>query len=348
MISEILLIPSIYLGYHTIRLLTTKNPTPSEHYYDGPIDVLIPAHNEENVIRDTIQSVQSEGVRVHVIAHNCTDNTSEIAKEAGAHVIISDNGRTKGEALNDGLKHCNAPVIGVFDADSNIEPGYYNEIRSHLITSGAVQTRVEIRNNGFLPRMAQIEFATYGQIIAGDNGLLAGNGQFIWRDIIDEVGGWTSSLADDTEISLRIKEAGYRIHFTNKVSVYQDAVTNWKDLIRQRTRWSQGNLELIPRALTSGDSNLAIQTGCLVLMPIATLANICFLLSINLATLPWWVTLPLAFSWPVLMMVSMLRSGVNPVWIPVFWAYLNYLNVTVVKSLVNIMRGRRCWDKTQH
>ena len=54
--------------------------------------VLIPAHNEERVIRDIIHNLESmdyprQLYDFYVIADNCTDRTAEVARRAGARVI---------------------------------------------------------------------------------------------------------------------------------------------------------------------------------------------------------------------------------------------------------------------
>ena len=51
--------------------------------------MIIPAHNEEKVVRDLVESLKNLDYRkdlydIYVIADNCTDNTAQIAKEAGA------------------------------------------------------------------------------------------------------------------------------------------------------------------------------------------------------------------------------------------------------------------------
>ena len=57
---------------------------------------IIPAHNEEMVIKNLVESLREQDYPkdlydIYVIADNCTDNTAEIAKEAGAIVILDDN-----------------------------------------------------------------------------------------------------------------------------------------------------------------------------------------------------------------------------------------------------------------
>ena len=68
---------------------------------------IIPAHNEEAVVGNLIESLKNQTYNkdlydIYVIADNCTDNTAKIAKEAGAIVYerFDETKKTKGYALN--------------------------------------------------------------------------------------------------------------------------------------------------------------------------------------------------------------------------------------------------------
>ena len=72
---------------------------------------VIPAHNEEMVVGNLIESLQAQNYPkdkydIYVIADNCTDDTAKVAKEAGAIVLkrFDENHKTKGFALNWFLK----------------------------------------------------------------------------------------------------------------------------------------------------------------------------------------------------------------------------------------------------
>ena len=67
---------------------------------------VIPAHNEEDVIKNLVDSLMQqkypkELLDVYVIADNCTDNTARIARDAGAIVLerFDEEKKTKGYAL---------------------------------------------------------------------------------------------------------------------------------------------------------------------------------------------------------------------------------------------------------
>ena len=68
---------------------------------------IIPAHNEEAVVGNLIESLRNQTYNkelydIYVIADNCTDNTAKIARDAGAIVYerFDETKKTKGYALN--------------------------------------------------------------------------------------------------------------------------------------------------------------------------------------------------------------------------------------------------------
>jgi len=92
------------------------------------IAVLVPAHNERLGLVNTLKDIMAQlrfGDRLLVVADNCTDDTAEIAKRAGAEVTQrNDPARIgKGYALDWGLRRLAAepPEIIVFiDADCRL------------------------------------------------------------------------------------------------------------------------------------------------------------------------------------------------------------------------------------
>ena len=76
---------------------------------------LIPAHNESDVIFDTVKEIKdrqnypSELIDIYVICHNCDDDTAKLVQEAGGIPLIYNNDNPKEKflayALNYGFKY---------------------------------------------------------------------------------------------------------------------------------------------------------------------------------------------------------------------------------------------------
>ena len=83
------------------------------------LSIIIPAYNEENKIKDTLNSIKDikEINEIIVVDDGSSDNTSKLAKEVESEkitVITQEKNMGKGYALNNGLKVAlkNADIIG--------------------------------------------------------------------------------------------------------------------------------------------------------------------------------------------------------------------------------------------
>ena len=115
---------------------------------------IVPAHNEENVIEELVESLKGQDYPkdlydIFVIADNCTDNTAEVARRAGAIVYerFDKKNKTKGYALDWFLKQKieeDAPydAFCIFDADNIVDKNFIKNMNKKLC-----QTRLVNRSN---------------------------------------------------------------------------------------------------------------------------------------------------------------------------------------------------------
>jgi 1,2-diacylglycerol 3-beta-glucosyltransferase len=252
---------------------------PPEASIDGPDEFLwvflVPALNEETTIRDSVQrllEVEVSRRRIVVIDDNSDDGTPRILGEIAhpdLHVIRREppNARQgKAAALNDGYRMLNRLLDGaerdkvivvVVDADGRLDPFAPSYAAAHLsdpAVSG-VQSLVRIYNRqGLLTWMQDIEFSVYGCLYqAGRNAWgtagLGGNGQFnrllALDQVADEHGPWRDRLTEDQDLGLRLIAAGWEGRQDLRAVVEQQGLPGLGGLFRQRTRWSQGNLQAL-------------------------------------------------------------------------------------------------------
>lgn len=88
------------------------------------ISVIIPAHNEEQYLPATLDSLAGQTYghfEVVVVANGCTDRTEEVAKAKGARVIWLEE-RGLGRARNLGGKKAKGEILVFLDADTILEP----------------------------------------------------------------------------------------------------------------------------------------------------------------------------------------------------------------------------------
>lgn len=111
-----------------VRFADTPESSPGLSAAD--VAVLIPAHNEEVGIRETIASVARHvpTANVHVIADGCRDRTAEIARTCGVDVLTLEPGLGKAGGIEAALRHFELErrfaVLLILDADTELDEHY--------------------------------------------------------------------------------------------------------------------------------------------------------------------------------------------------------------------------------
>ncbi len=240
-----------------------RYPTPPP-LFNPRVTILIPARNEEEVIvkqvREAIAQTYSN-IELIVVAHNCTDRTYELAKQEVErmglkHAKVIDyktDEAGKALALNKGVEESTGDIICVLDAGSKMEYDYIEKAVKHFERGcAALQGKIVGENPefNFLTKMQDVEFRVFfnifckGRYNLGMSAGIGGTGVMIHRKVLEEVGGWRNVLIEDYDIFLRISEK-YRVVYAPECVVYDEKVVTWSSLIRQRSRWLKGHLDLI-------------------------------------------------------------------------------------------------------
>lgn len=226
------------------------------------VDVVISAKNESRVIETTVRNlfqINYDAYSVWVIDDCSSDKMPEILKNLQVEfprlqVLNRVPGSCPGKsaALNEFLPLCKGEVIAVFDADANVDPEFLNIILPSLEPSnvGAVQAQKKMYENqkGLLVECQASEYAvdTYFQVsrdLIGGAVELRGDGQLVKRQALIDVGGWNNkAITDDLDLSMRLLVSNWDITFCPEAIVWEEAVTTFKALIRQRRRWAEGSI----------------------------------------------------------------------------------------------------------
>jgi len=230
--------------------------------YKPFVSILIPAHNEEFVIKETIDNIlaiEYEHFEVIVIDDRSTDNTAKVLERLSSeyenlscHIREKDAFPGKSAVLNEILPLTKGEVICVFDADARVRPNFLKKIIPYLSDPdiGAAQARKIISNKdfNFLTRCQDNEYALDTHFQLGRDCIkgaveLRGNGQLVKRQALIDIGGWNNfTLTDDLDLSTRLHLKGWDIRLCPDVNVYEEGVTSFLPLLRQRRRWVEGSI----------------------------------------------------------------------------------------------------------
>lgn len=241
------------------------------------IIVLVPAHNEEEAIEETLASLhrQTRPVdRIIVVCDNCTDRTEEIIEPLECEVFRSkDNKQKKAGALNQALKPLytlldDDDMVLVMDADSILDERFVEESCKLLEADpkvGAVSAAyIGKKKPGFLPLMQRIEYAHERRRVARRQArvtCLSGTAAVFTmgalRHLLSERGRavpgrkdkpeayLSVSLTEDFEITLALKQIGYTPLSPRQCISHTDVMPTISMLWSQRLRWQRGTLETL-------------------------------------------------------------------------------------------------------
>jgi cellulose synthase/poly-beta-1,6-N-acetylglucosamine synthase-like glycosyltransferase len=233
------------------------------------VSVLVPCHNEELVIDETVRALLALDYPAHllqilIIDDGSTDRTNEIVSRFTFNhrvtllqVPAASAARGKSGALNYGLSYARHPILAIYDADNRPEPGALRPLvealaQDHSLGAAIGMYRCLNRKRNLLTRFLNIEGIGYQWIVqAGRWALmrftaLPGTNYVIRRSLLQRLGGWDEkALTEDAELTLRIYEAGFSIMFVPTSVSWEQEPENMRTWMRQRHRWVRGQNHLI-------------------------------------------------------------------------------------------------------
>ena len=238
------------------------------------VSILIPARNEEKVIGKLLERIAefeypAAKIEVLVVDDGSSDRTGEIVAEFGRRdprfgmisVPAEKSGRGKSAALNLTVKQAAGEVIAVYDADNIPDKDSLVRLcaalgRDKRLAAVCGKFRAYNKGRNILTRLINLEGIAFQWLIqAGRNFFLGlcfipGTNFVIRKSVLTELGGWDEqALTEDSELTFRIYEKGYRIKFLPTATTWEQEPERLSTWIRQRTRWARGNNYIISKNL---------------------------------------------------------------------------------------------------
>lgn len=211
------------LDYPNFEVVLVINNTPEEHYW-GPVE----AH------------CRALGDRFKFL---------NIQKLAGF----------KAGALNAALEVTaeDAEIIAVIDADYAVHKDWLKDLAPYFSDArvGLVQAPQDHRDGqqSLLKTMMNSEYAGFfdiGMVQRNEDNAIVTHGTMcmVRRSALAQVGGWKhDTIVEDTELGLRLFEAGWLAHYTNKRYGWGLLPDTFKAFKTQRHRWAYGAVQIIKK-----------------------------------------------------------------------------------------------------
>lgn len=247
-------------GYLGLLALLARPGTPPPGAPPGRVTVVVPAHDEEAGVSDTVRSLLAvdypgEAFDVLVVADNCSDGTARVARAAGAGVLVRNDAARhgKGYALHHAFDHVlatgEAEFVVVVDADTVVSPNLLSAFAARVATGAqALQAHYGVRNasRSWRTRLMALAFAVFHGVrsLARERlGLscgLRGNGMAFTREVLREVPHEAWSVVEDLEYGIQLGLAGHRVHYVGEAEVLGDMASSEASSRTQRRRWEGG------------------------------------------------------------------------------------------------------------
>ena len=384
---------SVYGYINFIKSMKEKKLVDQQTFEFPSCTILIPAHNEEKVIGQTIEAMlnlkyPTDRLKIMVINDGSKDSTKEIIEHYASQdsrVVLFDvpkgqGGKGKSRALNLGVKQVKSDIIAIYDADNTPDPMAIHYLVAQLISSkelGCVigKFRTVNKNKNLLTSFINIETLSFQSMLQAGRwqmhkiATLPGTNFVMWRWLIEDLGGWDEeALTEDSELSIRIYEMGYKIKFIPYAITYEQEPETWKVWMKQRVRWVRGNNYVISKfmKLIPHFKNKRLRFDLFYTMSLyyiffvaIIISDILFILSLlSLISIPLpgpytivWLIAFLLYIFEIMLAISFDKED-NPKNLALtFLMYFTYCQlwiVIVVKAfyLEKIKKAANTWDKT--
>lgn len=224
----------------------------------GPVSIVVPAYNEAANIAATVRSLLASDypqVDVIVVDDGSTDGTADIVERLrlpGVTVIRQPNAG-KPTALNTGIAHARSEILVLVDGDTVFEPDAVGKLVQplHSCDVGAVSGNTKVANRrGLLGRWQHLEYVIGFNLdrrmfdVARCMPTVPGAIGAFRRAAIMDVGGVSSeTLAEDTDFTMALIRAGWRVVYAPDAIAWTEAPASLRQLWRQRYRWCYGTMQ---------------------------------------------------------------------------------------------------------
>ncbi|MEU8078813.1 bifunctional polysaccharide deacetylase/glycosyltransferase family 2 protein [Catellatospora citrea] len=343
-----------------------------------PVSVIVPAFNEQDTIAATVRTLAASdhpGVEIIVVDDASTDATAATVDALGIDdlrlVRVPSGG--KALALNTGVALARHDLIVMVDADTIVEPDALRQLVRPFADPavGAVAGNVKVGNRRrLLPRWQHIEYVIGFNLdrrlydALGCIPTIPGALGAFRRQALTDAGGLSiDTLAEDTDLTMAILRAGWRVVYQEDAHSHTEAPTTLRQLWQQRYRWSYGTLQamwkhrrsLIERGASGrfGRRGLPLIALFSVVLPLfgpildlMTVFGVFFL--DRSSTLIGWLAVLAVQAVTAVLAFRLDREPLRPLWaLPLQqFAYRQIMYAVLLRSAMTAVAGRRLrWQK---
>jgi len=261
--------------------------------------IIVPVYNRPEEMDELLYSLchQTDKLfEVVVMEGVCERSCRKVCEEYNNEVEIQfhrlDTGRS--ERRNEGMRLAKGDYFVLLDSDVTLPNDYIEKLRKAL-TDNYVDCfgGPDTMNDSFSPMQRAVNFAMTSMLTTGGiRGRMKDTSKYmprafnmgLSREVFEKTGGYVDMIGEDTDLSLRIREAGFTVRLIPEVFVYHKRRIDLKELFRQVNTFGKARVLLSKRH--KGSLKLTH------LLPTCFVLGHLLLLVLALAW-SWWFVLPI-------------------------------------------------------
>ncbi|MCM8764326.1 MAG: glycosyltransferase family 2 protein [Candidatus Omnitrophica bacterium] len=222
------------------------------------VSIIAPGKNEGKHIASLAYSLSEQtykNLEIIIIDDGSEDETPQICRRLLREGKISKYLRNdirggKASAANFGLQQAKGRFIVHVDADCSFDRDAIENILIPFFLDsriGAVSGNVKVKNptESLCSALQAIEYlktVTIGRLVGSTIKtlrIISGAFGAFRKDILERIGGWDIGPGLDGDIVVKIRKIDFAIYMEPKAVCYTNAPENFKNLTKQRLRWSR-------------------------------------------------------------------------------------------------------------
>jgi len=276
------------------------------------ISIVVPTYNAEDTIGpllDSLLGLDYPEYEVIIVNDGSKDHTKEIVERYPVRLINQTN-RGASAARDAGLRAASGEIVAYVDSDVAVTPDWLKRLVRPFAeaTIGATTGRtVFLRNEKCASWMRSMDIERRNAHRKEYTRLANGPNAAFRREILLKVGGFDPQWyhAEDTEVSYRIWQLGYRIQYVPDAVVHHIPEEDWRTYLRKRYRDAKAFTRMLGRytrfAMLEDDF---VSLDMKVLPPVFLAMLVAAVLTTVLVLTPWFAMLLLVLG--SLMILAML------------------------------------------
>lgn len=221
--------------------------------------VIIPVYNRPEEIRELLESLTKQTVKdfeVIVVEdgseERCNDVVDEFRDRLNIHYIFKLNSGP-GPSRNYGFTKAKSDFLVVFDSDCIVPPHYFEAVDNHRKNASFDTWGGPDRSHeSFTPLQQAMAYTMSSPLTTG--GIRGGEKHFSWfqprsfnmgmsKHVFEKTGGFVfKRFAEDIELSIRVREAGFTSVLIRDAFVYHKRRTTLKQFFHQVSNFGKGRV----------------------------------------------------------------------------------------------------------